>query len=256
MPWRLAFALQASGWYLRCDLIWNKPSCKPESTKDRPTRAHEYVFLFSKSQRYFYDQIAVKEETKDGNFRNQRSVWNINTSGFPEAHFAVFPSNLILPMIKAGTSEYGCCSKCKSPWTRKTGRLCECGNLVETQKKKCLKCGKINNWKEGREVRPEMLSTDWSTPGIGTPRFPGNFVNKTISDGWQPTCNCNSDIIPCTVLDIFFGSGTTGLVSCKLGRNCIGIELNPEYVNMAERRIKSLFGLMTEIEVIKEDKNV
>lgn len=99
IPWRLAFALQDDGWYLRADIVWNKPNAMPESVKDRPTRAHEYLFMFSKSERYFYDRHAVIEP----NGRNCRSVWNIHTQGFPGAHFATFPPKLVEPCIKASS---------------------------------------------------------------------------------------------------------------------------------------------------------
>lgn len=99
IPWRLALALQDDGWYLRSDIIWNKPNCQPESVKDRPTRAHEYLFLLSKSERYYYDYEAIREE----NGRNRRSVWNVNTQPFLGAHFATFPPKLIEPCILAST---------------------------------------------------------------------------------------------------------------------------------------------------------
>ena len=99
IPWRLAFALQDDGWYLRADIVWNKPNAMPESVKDRPTRAHEYLFMFTKSERYHYDRRAVIEP----NGRNCRSVWNIHTQGFPGAHFATFPPKLIEPCIKASS---------------------------------------------------------------------------------------------------------------------------------------------------------
>lgn len=104
VPWRLAFALQQDGWYLRSDIIWHKPNAMPESVKDRPTRAHEYIFLFSKSEKYYYDYEAVKEK-KGKKSRNRRSVWNINTQPFPEAHFATFPPTLIEPCILAGSKK-------------------------------------------------------------------------------------------------------------------------------------------------------
>lgn len=99
VPWRLALELQKNGWYLRSDIVWNKPNAMPESVKDRPTRSHEYLFLFSKSERYFYDHKAVREE----NGRNRRSVWNVHTQGFPGAHFATFPPKLIEPCVLAAT---------------------------------------------------------------------------------------------------------------------------------------------------------
>jgi DNA modification methylase len=183
-PWMVAFALRADGWYLRQDIIWSKPNPMPESVTDRCTKAHEYLFLLSKSARYFYDVDAVREphqnadrkgerrsyspgsasshridgghEAQKGSFvglplnprgRNKRSVWTVATSPFSEAHFATFPPALIEPCILAG---------------------CPRGGVV---------------------------------------------------------------------LDPFFGAGTTGLVADRLQRDCIGIELNPEYAAMAERRI-------------------
>jgi site-specific DNA-methyltransferase (cytosine-N4-specific) len=99
IPWRLAFALQDDGWYLRADIIWNKPNAMPESVRDRPNRAHEYLFMLTKNERYAYDRGAVAEP----NGRNLRSVWNINTRPYPEAHFATFPPALVEPCIRAST---------------------------------------------------------------------------------------------------------------------------------------------------------
>jgi DNA modification methylase len=101
VPWRLAFALQEAGWYLRADVIWHKPNCQPESVKDRPTRAHEYLFLFSKSERYAYDAQAVRGP----NDRNLRTVWEVNTRPYREAHFATFPLELIKPCAELSSSE-------------------------------------------------------------------------------------------------------------------------------------------------------
>ena len=100
IPWRLALALQADGWYLRSDIIWSKPNAMPESVKDRPTRSHEYIFMFTKKEKYYYDYQAIKE-----NGRNRRTVWNVNTMPFPEAHFATFPPALIEPCVLASTVE-------------------------------------------------------------------------------------------------------------------------------------------------------
>jgi DNA modification methylase len=175
IPWRLAFALQSDGWYLRQDIIWHKPNPMPESVRDRCTKAHEYVFLMSKSSRYYWDSDSVRENmdkppdirlrsstfNKVGSVgghhngaevietigRNRRSVWTVATQPCKEAHFAVMPQKLVEPCILAGCPEGG------------------------------------------------------------------------------------------TVLDPFFGAGTVGLVAEKLGRKFIGLELNPEYVAIAERRI-------------------
>lgn len=146
IPWRLAFALQDAGWYLRSDIIWEKPNCMPESVKDRPTRSHEYLFLFSKSVRYYYDSTQILE-TKG---RNRRTVWSIPTEAFPGAHFATFPPRLVEPCLLAGSA-------------------------------------------------------------------PGDWV-----------------------LDPFFGSGTVGVVAEQSGRHWVGVELNPEYVALAEERIRNI----------------
>jgi DNA modification methylase len=156
IPWRVAFALQADGWWLRQDIIWSKPNPMPESVTDRCTKAHEYLFLLSKSATYHYDADAVREEAEYGRRegtnwkrpreadprdgrqseaqtvrgadpeagRNRRSVWTVATQPFSEAHFATFPPDLIEPCIKAGTSEKGCCAKCGKPWVRDVGRAC------------------------------------------------------------------------------------------------------------------------------------
>ena len=139
IPWMVAFALRADGWYLRQDIIWHKPNPMPESVTDRCTKAHEYIFLMSKSARYYYDADAIKEPLADinrTNFqsgsrphgrnkdrndndlserskdvvyedRNKRSVWTVTTKPFSEAHFATFPEDLIVPCIKAGCPEGG-----------------------------------------------------------------------------------------------------------------------------------------------------
>jgi DNA modification methylase len=130
IPWRVAFALQADGWYLRADVIWAKPNPMPESVTDRPTKAHEYLFLLAKSERYFYDGEAIREapagyDRRGGrapytansdhhngspsfhqmavNGRNRRSVWTIGTEPFPDAHFATFPEALVIPCVLAGS---------------------------------------------------------------------------------------------------------------------------------------------------------
>ena len=100
IPWMLAFALRADGWYLRQDIIWNKPNPMPESVRDRCTKSHEYIFLLSKSQNYYFDVDAIKEPT-----RRKRSVWTVNNKPYKGAHFAVFPPDLIEPCIRAGSKE-------------------------------------------------------------------------------------------------------------------------------------------------------
>lgn len=142
IPWMLAFALRADGWYLRQDIIWHKPNPMPESVEDRCTKAHEYIFLLSKSSKYYFDHEAIKEKSNgwpingaksrgetdyanasgikkhpqqdaygglggDGETRNKRSVWTVTTKPFKGAHFAVFPEDLIIPCILAGSPERG-----------------------------------------------------------------------------------------------------------------------------------------------------
>jgi len=106
VAWMVALACQLDGWYLRNDIIWHKPNCQPESVKDRLTVSHEYLFMFSKSERYFFNQNAIKESFTNGiGLKNKRTVWSINTEPFAEAHFAVFPKKLVRPCILAGSEE-------------------------------------------------------------------------------------------------------------------------------------------------------
>ena len=107
IPWRVAFALQADGWCLRQDIIWLKPNPMPESVTDRCTKSHEYIFLLAKSQKYYFDSGATKEMGADFGERNLRSVWTVATKPFKEAHFAVYPLNLIRPCILAGCPPKG-----------------------------------------------------------------------------------------------------------------------------------------------------
>lgn len=259
IPWRVAFALQADGWWLRRDIIWEKPNQLPESVTDRPTGSHEYVFLMTKAARYYYDAEAIREadsgqdhrrrvlsgqpslsppgqstnrglRTKDGrngDGRNARSVWTITTQPYPEAHFATFPEALPERCILAGTSEKGCCPECGKPWSR----------VVERE------ATGFDGSKYGeRVVRVSTSSggTAKSTLGSGN----GKMTGKYHTTGWRPNCECGGpgsglqpDPVPCLVLDPFSGSGTTLAVACQLGRDAIGIELSPDYARLAERRI-------------------
>jgi site-specific DNA-methyltransferase (cytosine-N4-specific) len=151
VAWMLAMALQLDGWYLRSDIIWHKPNCQPESVKDRVTVAHEYLFMFSKNETYYFDQDAIKEPTADGKTRkNKRSIWSINTEPCKEAHFAVFPRALVRPCVLAGSPVGG------------------------------------------------------------------------------------------MILDPFFGSGTVGVVAIETGRQCVGVELKADYVDIAHQRLHSV----------------
>ena len=103
VPWRLAFALQQDGWYLRSEIIWHKPNAMPESVKDRPTRCHEHLFMLTRSERYHYDAHTVRERAEDGTWRNRRSVWSINTEPSRGGHIAPFPRHLVAPCIQSSS---------------------------------------------------------------------------------------------------------------------------------------------------------
>ncbi len=255
MPWAVAFALRADGWYLRSDIIWNKPNPMPESCTDRPTKAHEYIFLLTKSAKYFYDNNAIREpqETADRSLfydvdaprgktptwgidgsqslkekgraprllnpdgRNKRSVWEVATQPYSEAHFSTFPEKLIEPCILAGTSEKGCCEKCGMPVER----------IIEPSEEYKKHLGKgYNDHKQDFTVGNRKEDTKGSRM---------NADYKTV--GWQLTCKCKAGTKPCVVCDPFMGAGTTALVACKFNRQYVGIELSKGYIVMAERRI-------------------
>ena len=213
IPWRVALALQQDGWYLRQDIIWDKPNPMPESVTDRCTKAHEYIFLLTKSPRYFFDNEAIREPAQnwgtrdrtnmrggttdpllkhhgltgkpdeENPTRNKRSVWKVATRPFKGAHFAVMPESLVEPCVLAGTSEHGACANCLTPYTR--------------------------------------------------------YDNNGRTE-WQKQCRCEcTDITPCTVLDPFTGSGTVAVVSLRHNRHFKGTEINPEYAQIAYERITS-----------------
>ena len=158
--------------------------------------------------------------------RNKRSVWTIATAPFPEAHFATFPPALVEPCILAGTSERGVCSACGAPWVRQTEREGE--------------------WRAQHNRSAKHNGDVYRTnPGGG---IAGANVHRPIVDrGWFPSCRCPAaDPVPATVIDPFLGAGTTALVADRLGRNAIGIELNPTYAEMARQRIADDAGLFFE----------
>lgn len=281
VPWLLAFALRADGWYLRQEIIWHKPDAMPESVRDRPTTSHSRVFLLTKAAQYFYDQDAIREpfktqqtdgnrmrdsrppqdETLDGSAgeaprgpdgrrkttiqigdgghdnyaardgkqrwpneqgANARSVWSVITESTPFAHFATMPTKLAAKMIKAGTSEHGCCSNCGAPWQRivETGEL---GGEAKIQK----------------GPRPAADERGVSTGGLA--RSNGRTWREREMLGWEPRCKCDTEErVPAVVLDPFAGSGTTLLVARSLGRHSIGVELNPEYCDLIATRTQQL----------------
>ena len=250
IPWRVAFALQADGWWLRSDICWAKPNPMPESVTDRCTKSHEYIFMLTKSARYFYDTEAVKEPSvsdhKSGNgfkgrqggssrvgplsggegtaeqwdgiggTRNRRDVWIISTKPYRGAHFATFPPEIPEICIKAGTSERGCCPVCGAPWVRVVERTAD---VDETAKGSFFDKGKTGARDGGDRTQPGE-----------------RYLKQTI--GFSPSCSCGAGKpVPCTVLDPFAGSGTVGAVAKSLGRDYILIEANPDYIPLIEARL-------------------
>lgn len=248
LPWMLAFALRADGWYLRSDVIWAKGvsfcdtysgSVMPESIRDRPTCAHEHVFMLTKSGRYFYDTYAVRDpfvgntqhDRGDPAYgRNLRNVWTISSRGFSGAHFAVFPEALALPCIKLATSERGCCPKCGSPWVRLVERNLENRVMHDGEWEDAASTMGITGT-DGRGGRLRV-GLDRKAAAEKSPGY------STL--GWREGCECGCDPVPCTVLDPFSGSCTTGVVAHKCGRAFTGIELNPDYIKLGLGRLDGI----------------
>lgn len=258
IPERLAIALQDDGWWIRSRIAWCKKSSMPESVTDRPTSAWEHIWLLTKSARYYYDAEAVKAppnnsnptssaeyrksvgrgsgnaelgrgDFEDGGQRskaignsatgaNLRNYWILGPEPYPEAHFATFPSEIPRRCIKAGTSQKGACSECGAPW----GRIVEKDGGTWEQRKA-----------DGHAMRYGMDAIN-ERDGV---HLGGSTATTT---GWQPTCACDAEVVPCTVLDPFLGSGTTAAVAQELDREWVGIELNPEYAALAEKRINAV----------------
>ena len=261
IPHRIALALQADGWWVRADNVWAKRNSMPESVDDRTTRSHEYVFQLTKSERYFYDAVAIEEDAdipagtraakgagarrqaKGVNGRpaeyweytgrrNKRSVWFIPTTPYLEAHFAVMSPELAETCILAGTSEVGACRACGAPWER----------LIEKHKGFAGGSGRA-----GRTAEEANASGKWAGATHGRDVALGPVVYKQTI-GWQMSCDCPiGKPVPCIVLDPFSGAGTTALISDRLGRDAIGIDLNEAYVDMAVRRVSKDAGFFAEI---------
>ena len=258
IPWRVAFALQADGWSLRQDIIWHKPNPMPESVTDRCTKSHEYIFLLTKSARYYYDanaiaepvlesstkraaagfvtsprddavagvSIGANERTRFGlrekfampSTRNKRSVWTVTTKPFKGAHFATFPPDLIEPCVLASTSHFGACAECKTPYQR----LVEKGDVPKRKTR-----DNLLGVYPGRKTTTRLNTVDMA-------------VIPTTTTGWGKMCNCTTDAVePCVILDPFSGAGTTGVVAIKHSRCYIGTELNPDYLEISRKRIQA-----------------
>jgi DNA modification methylase len=256
IPARVAIALCDDGWYLRQELIWDKPSCMPESVRDRCTRSHEMLYMLTKKPRYFYDAEAIAEslttgekenypararvtgrgnQKRDGYFglaqqdlgggyppspngkRNARSVWRISPKPYAGSHYATFPPELPEKCIKAGTSERGVCSECGAPYVRVVEKTQEQAN---GHKGSYFDRGKTG----GRDGGDRTQAGE-------------RFESRTV--GWEPGCACSHDapVIPATVLDPFSGAGTTLMVARKLGRRGVGIDLDERNVKLLEERL-------------------
>lgn len=195
IPWRVAFALQADGWYLRSDIIWAKPNPMPESVTDRPTKSHEYIFLLSKSAKYYFDQEAGREP-----FNYPERIYNPDTSNHKTAHLKE-QGNRSTAGLHDGRTQYG-------------------------------------NPDKGRNIRSVWTITTKPFKEAHFATFPPELPERCIKAGCP---------IGGTVLDPFFGAGTVGLVAKRLGREFIGIELNPAYCEIARKRINGELYMAEEL---------
>ena len=254
IPERLALALQDAGWYVRSRIAWCKKSSMPESVRDRPTSAWEHIWLLSKQAKYYYDAEAVRQTDlgtdhshrnvldgpslnapgqshqsgirsvagRNGAGANLRNYWLLGPEPYPDAHFATFPSEIPRRAILAGTSAKGCCPECGAPWVREV-------DSIPATSKECPKTQAAHEARGGTGIATGTVGKSGS----------GRIDGYRRTTGWSPSCDHDANPIPCTVLDPFLGSGTTSLVAEQLGRDSIGIELNPEYAAMAEKRIQA-----------------
>jgi DNA modification methylase len=229
IPWRLAFALQADGWYLRSDIIWSKPNPMPESVTDRPTKAHEYLFLLTKSARYFFDQEAVRERWADDrlgqSYPNGAPLVQA-TKGNPDRNDGGHTSSARTGLTGGaysppGQSPHG---NARGPDGRRvTGVHGADGSLQHRDGER---------WPNGgRNIRSVWEIATEPYPDAHFATFPQALVEPCIKAG----CPVGG-----TVLDPFLGSGTTALVARRLGRSCVGIELNEDYARLAARRLQQL----------------
>ena len=278
IPWRVAFALQADGWYLRQDIIWNKPNPMPESVTDRCTKSHEYIFLLSKKHHYYFDHEAIREPAAESSAaRMLRGVSdthkNVNGAPGQTAHSMNKPRpRQFGAKVQEGTKrgdvgntfvDTGKRNK-RSVWTVTTKPfrgahfatfpkdLIEPCVLAGTSEHGCCsKCGAP--WNRDVEIKRTFESGSGRSgnlpEGKNGSNLQGGGETKDIrrgpvchsrTIGWEKTCNCvDAEVVPCTVFDPFTGSGTTAIVSLKHNRNFIGTELNEDYIKIAEDRIRT-----------------
>ena len=268
IPSRFAIEMCNRGWILRNELIWHKPNCMPNSVKDRFTVDFEKMFFFVKNRKYYFEQqyepfsesylkemrpmgvlrermyenskykmdAAPSQFKKPANLernetnligRNKRCVWKIKTKPFNEAHFAVYPEALCKTPIQAGCPLY-VCSKCGKPREIIIERSSISEEYHKENEKQHYKLlSQINLSKTSALRISGNKYNDWKVAN------PDKFLGYT-------DCGCGAEFIPGIVLDPFFGSGTTGVTALKLNRNFVGIELNPEYIEIAQKRINQI----------------
>jgi DNA modification methylase len=263
IPWRVAFALQADGWWLRSDIIWSKPNPMPESVTDRPTKAHEYLFLLTKSAKYFYDADAVREEYSDnrpwgkignvekdyhgdllnkrfdysGSGRNRRTVWNIDDDLWTE--FMQFlewkDSNTDKPDVwNIATQPYSGSHFATFP----VALVEPCIKAGTSERGVCPECG--GQWERVVDSKHDWYrSPKRKLDKKITSNYMGNGQSRKVVTtlGWRPTCDHDHEPVPAVVFDPFAGSGTTLLVARALGRHGVGIDLSAEYLQLARERL-------------------
>jgi len=218
LPWALADRLSRGRWLVRQEIIWHKPSPIPSASPGRCTPAHESVFMLTKGMGYFYDAVAINEPAAHGGTKNRRSVWTIASTPYLGAHFATMPTTLAELCIRAGSSK-SACAECGAPLVR----------MVEKTKL--------------TRKRPNEYTKRTGKAGTGNKCANTVAGVETVTLGWQRSCGCDpmGGTIPCTVLDPFAGSGTTGAVAKALGRDSVLIELNPEFAELTKKRLGELF---------------
>lgn len=273
MPWRIALALQADGWWLRSDIVWHKPNPMPESVTDRPTKSHEYVFLLTKSERYLYDAEAVKEpaSTKTHARQADQSKQRHGAGVMPGApghrglHKPGVTPKSAAPGsgIKANESTHAALAGAvamrglRTVWSILTEPFPEahfatfpkalvepCIRAGTSEKGCCADCDApwarvLDRTFHGdrRAGRRDLDAVEGAGGNVKMGDACWNQYEPPRTSGWEPSCACGSEVQPCIVLDPFAGSGTTGLVALRLGRRFLGLELNPDYADLSRRRI-------------------
>lgn len=268
IPWLFAFAMRSDGWRIRQENIWVKPNGMSESVKDRTTRVTESVFQFTLSDAYYYDATAIREphtstsadqdraritgrgQTKSGQAplsnprqdqsgglgfhpagRNKRNAWSINTESYQGGHVAVFPQALVEVMLKASTSEKGCCRACGAPYER----VEEVGEPDREHQRACG--GDASGEYAGVAQKEYQKAGAQNASAVKARILAGMRQRRTVA--WERICHCEpaEPPVPCRVLDCFAGSGTVGQVAQRLRRDATLIELNADYVPLIIERV-------------------